>query len=44
VLAPYIDKASDGVDTLIFEDEGHFGVIDPAAPSWEATLAYLANI
>jgi len=44
VVAPYIDKAGDSVDTLIFEDEGHFDVIDPASPSWEATLAYLASI
>jgi len=44
VVAPYIDKAGDSVDTLIFEDEGHFDVIDPASPAWEATLAYLASI
>lgn len=40
VVAPYIAEAGDGVDTLIFEDENHFDVIDPAAASWEATLAY----
>ena len=44
VVAPYITEAGDGVDTLIFDDEGHFDVIDPAASSWEATLAYLAGI
>ena len=43
-VAPYIAAAGDGIDTLIFEDEGHYDVIDPAAPSWEATLAYLAGI
>ena len=43
VVAPYIDKAGDSVDALIFEDEGHFDVIDPASPSWEATLAHLAG-
>ena len=32
VVAPYMDKAGDGVDALIFEDEGHFDVIDPASP------------
>ena len=44
VVAPYIAAAGDGIDTLIFEDEGHYDVIDPAAPSWEATIAYLAGI
>ena len=44
VVAPYIDKAGAGIDTLIFDNEGHFDVIDPASPSWEATLAYLASI
>ena len=43
-VAPYIAAAGDGIDTLIFEDEGHYDVIDPAAPSWEATLVYLAGI
>ena len=32
-VAPYIAAAGDGIDTLIFEDEGHYDVIDPAAPS-----------
>ena len=39
-----IDKAGAGIATLIFDNEGHFDVIDPASPSWEATLAYLAGI
>ncbi|MEM8708362.1 MAG: alpha/beta hydrolase [Actinomycetota bacterium] len=44
VVAPYIDEAGDGVDTLLFETEGHFDVIDPMSASWEATLAYLESI
>ncbi|MEO0493024.1 MAG: alpha/beta fold hydrolase [Actinomycetota bacterium] len=43
-VALYVDAAGDGLDTLVFDDENHFDVIDPAARSWEATLTYLDGI
>lgn len=44
VVAPYVEAAGDGVTTLLFDDEGHFDVIEPMSASWEATLAYFEGL
>ena len=40
-VEPY--AAAAGVDLIVFDDTDHFDVIDPADPSWTATLSAIAD-
>ena len=44
VVAPYVAEAGDAVELLVFAEENHFDVIDPASASWEAVLTAIAAI
>lgn len=41
-VQPYADAS--GADIVVFDDAGHFDVIDPDDPSWDAVLAWIADL